>query len=164
MNSIYERKVDKERLINSVGVVYKSPTSLEVEENLKKMIRISVSESAKFCIAVNENEITNFLDSKNSEFDNLLNRLMSGFFTNKLSTAHGGLIVKNYADLRRECIELTDLKRQESELDYSNRRRFLMFRFLTGLSFAIIIFITSVVANHFQISLPLSNLDFLGKK
>ena len=36
MNSIYERKVDKERLINSVGVVYKSPTSLEVEERLKK--------------------------------------------------------------------------------------------------------------------------------
>jgi hypothetical protein len=164
MNSIYERKVDKERLIKSIGIVSKSQTSSEVEESLKKMIRISVSESAKFCMAVNENEITNFLDSKNSEFENLMNRLMSGFFMSKFSTAHGRLIVKNYADLRRECKELTDIKRQESELDYSNRRRFLIFRFLTGLSFAIIICVTSYVANHFGIPLPMSNLDYLGKK
>jgi hypothetical protein len=36
MNSIYERKVDKERLIKFIGIVSKSQTSSEVEESLKK--------------------------------------------------------------------------------------------------------------------------------
>lgn len=153
MNTNYVRKLDKEKLIKFHGEKCKLQKSTEVEENLRRIIRLCVDQSARFCQAVDDDEINKFLSKQDSQFDSLLNSIDANLFNGIDSSRIGKKIVDDYGKLSRMCNELTNTKNEESKLDYSNRMRFLLFRSLTGLSIALIVFFVSYMADIFKISL-----------
>ncbi|MGC6481030.1 MAG: hypothetical protein ACON4S_02270 [Porticoccaceae bacterium] len=162
MKQNYDREVDTKALNIRRGEMSKTRSADEVEEILKQIIRCCLLESAKFCLVVNEGEINNFLNNKNSEFNSLLDRINAELFNGHGSNQKCRNIVEDYSELRRICRELTNITKQESDLDSSNRYRFLIFRFLTGLSFALTILLVSCFANYFRIPVPLSNMMSTG--
>ena len=153
MNTNYVRKLDKEKLIKLHGERCKPLKGTEVEENLKRIIRLSIDQSVRFCQSVGDNEINKYLSKQDSQFDSLLNSIDASIFNGIESKRIGRKIVDDYCRLNRMCNELTNTKSEESKLDYSNRMRFLLFRSLTGLSIALIVFFASYMADIFKISL-----------
>ena len=154
----YDRKVDANKFKMRHDDICRTRKSDEIEESLRQIISYCVLKSAKFCVVVDKIEIDKFLNNENSEFNSLLNRINAEFFNGPEGPAKCKVIVNDYAKLRQISKELTDIRKQESELDYSNRRRFLVFRFLTGLSFAFTVLLAGFISGYFgiQIQLPLS--------
>lgn len=157
-----DREVDHDELNYQKGNIRKTQSSDEVEESLRQIVRYAVLDSAKFCSVVDKSEIHNFLNNKSSEFNSFLNRINAELFNGQERSRRCRRIAEDYGSLRRICLQLTNIQKQESCLDYSNRLRFLFFRFLTGLSFGVTIFLISFVAFHFGIPLPLCSISGQG--
>ena len=97
------------------------------------------------------------LEMVESELKNLTIRLKEHVYKIPGNNGFGYQIKKAYVRLLSIAKDLTTENIQKSDLDLSERYRYLIFRILTGIGIASVVLVTGLMSKIFDIPLPMLN-------
>jgi len=117
---------------------------------LKKIIMSCVDQTSRLC-SIAERRGLNL----ESELKNLKTKLQEEVYKIPINNGFGHQIKKDYARLLSIGKDLTTENIQKSDLDISERYRYLVFRISTAVGIASVVLVTGLMSKIFEIPLPM---------
>jgi hypothetical protein len=149
-----------ESTVEQINEILKSHSfngTLVKPEGIKKIIHNVIDDTSQRSISIYTNHHAN-PDLQKSELARNINA-WKGDIEGVGGTAGvggGNFILNSYTRMYNIHEDITNLRKTASDLDKSDRWRFFWFRMLTGAGIATLILLTSFIASHFNLPLPLS--------
>lgn len=152
MERNFKREIEKDRLNNLFNKIKDYPSGEIVEESFKKIIEYCVYETSRLCSIAERRGL-----NSESELKNLNTRLQEHVYKIPGNNGFGYQIKTHYVELLSIVKDLTTENIQKSDLDLSERYRYLIFRILTGVGIASVVLVTGLISKIFEIPLPMLN-------
>ena len=152
MERNFKREIEKDSLETLLNEIKNFPSEEKVEESFKKIIEYCVDETSRL-YSIAETRGLNL----ESELKNLTIRLKEHVYKIPGNNGFGYQIKNAYVRLLSIAKDLTTENIQKSDLDLSERYRYLIFRILTGIGIAIVVLVTGLMSKIFDIPLPMLN-------
>ncbi|MGB2106492.1 MAG: hypothetical protein ACPHVV_04510 [Porticoccaceae bacterium] len=152
MERTFKREVN-ENLKNLHKEVSDFTTKESLEGRIQRMIEICVFET--FRLSASKDEILAAGKCQNIKLENLKRTLEDVIYKNKLNNGIGYQLLISYERLHQISLKLTSENLQKSNLDLSERWRYLFFRGLTAITIAATVLVTGYLSSLLQIPLPM---------
>jgi hypothetical protein len=146
----FKREIEKVRLNTLFDEIKGYPSEEKVGESFEKIIRSCVDETSRLC-SIAERRGLNL----ESELKNLKTKLLEEVYKLPINNGLGHQLKRDYARLLSIGKDLTTENIQKSDLDISERYRYLVFRISTAAGIASVVLFTGLMSKIFDIPLPM---------